>query len=71
MEGDKSDPHKFIPLLFNSHSILTGHYYTNFKLPSETYGVLTRSQTKAVGMQMPKEHGADKLVDSALKHETN
>ena len=51
MKGDKSDPHEVIPISFSSHSILTGHYYTYLKLPSETYGVETRSQTKAVGTQ--------------------
>ena len=43
MEGAKSDPHYVIPISFNSHCILTGHYYTSFRLPSETYGVSTRS----------------------------
>ena len=36
MEGDNSNPHVVIPTSFNSCSILTGHYYTYFKLPSET-----------------------------------
>ena len=27
MEGDKSDSNEVIPVSFNSHSILTGHYY--------------------------------------------
>ena len=31
MEGDKSNPHEVIPISFNSHSILTGHYYTFLK----------------------------------------
>ena len=34
------------------------------------YRVATWSQTKAVGTQMPKVHGADKVVDPALKFET-
>ena len=71
MEGDKiGDPHKVIFILFNSHSILTGHYYTFCKLPSEAYGVVTRFQTKALVTQMPKVHGADKVVDPAFKPKT-
>ena len=38
MEADKSDTHEVNSIPFNSHSILTGHYNTFFKLPSETYG---------------------------------
>ena len=34
------------------------------------YGEVTRSQTKAVGTQMPKVHEADKVVDPALKPES-
>ena len=34
------------------------------------YGVVTRSQTKAVGTQMPNVHREDKVVDPALKPET-
>ena len=67
MEGDKSDPHQVIPIAFNFQSILTGHYYTFLKLPSETYRVVTRSQTKAEGTQMPKVHRADKVLDPSLK----
>ena len=55
---------------YESHSIFTGHCYTFFKLPSETYRVVTRSQTKAIETQRLKMHGADKLVDPALKPET-
>ena len=37
MEVDKIAPDVVIPISFNSHSILTGHYYTFFTLLSETY----------------------------------
>ena len=40
MEGEKSYPLKVSPSFFNSHSIMTGHYYTHFKLQSETYTVV-------------------------------
>ena len=70
MEGDKSNPHEVGPISLNSHSILTGHYYTFFNLPSETYVVVIRSQTKLVGIQMPKVHGADKVMDPTLKPKT-
>ena len=69
IEGDKNYHHEVISISFNFHSILTGHIYIFFKLPSETHGVVTRSQMKAVGTQMPKVHGADKVVDPALKPE--
>ena len=55
--GDKSDPHEVIPISFDSHSILTGQYYTFIKLPSETYGVVARSQTKVVGTQVGQSSG--------------
>ena len=70
MEGDKTDHHEVIPISFNFHSLLTGHCYTFFKLPIETYTVVTRSQTEAVETQLPKVHGADKVVHQALKPET-
>ena len=69
MEGDKSDSDEVIPISFNSHSILTEHYYTFFNLPLEKYKVVTRSQTNAVGTQVPKDHEADKIVDPALMPE--
>ena len=47
---------------FKSNAILTGQYYYFFKLPSERYRVVTRSQTKAVGKEMPKVHMVDKVV---------
>ena len=34
-----------------------------FNLPSETYGEVTGPQRKAVGTQIPKVHGADKVED--------
>ena len=70
MEGDKSDPHKVIPISFNSHSTLTGHYYTYYKLPSEMYGVVTRSETKVLRTHMQKVHEIDKVIDQALKPKT-
>ena len=69
MEGDKFDPHEFIPISFNSHSILTGHYLTFFKLLSGMYRVVTRSQTKAVGTEILKVHRANKVVDPAMNLE--
>ena len=67
MEGDKSDPYEVIPLSFNSHSTLTGHHYTYFMLPPEKYRVAARSQTKALGTQMPKMNRTDKVVHKAFK----
>ena len=69
MEGDKSDPHEVIPISYNSHSILKEHYYTLFNLPSETYRLVTRSQTKSGGTQLLKVHRVDKVVYPAFKHE--
>ena len=70
MEGDKSNPHQVIPISFNYHSILRGHYYASSSVPEEAYKVTTRSQTKEVGTQMTKVHEADKVVDPILKHVT-
>ena len=70
MEGGKSDPYVIIPISLNSHSILTEHYHTSFNMPSETYRVVKRSQTKAVETQMPKVHWVDKVVNPALKPKT-
>ena len=41
-------------------------YYTFSCMSEEAYIVVTRLQTKAGGNQMPKVHGADKVVDPAL-----
>ena len=54
MEGDKSDPYDVIPILFNSHSILTVYYCTFFILQSERYRIVSRSQIKAGVTQMQK-----------------
>ena len=51
MEGDNNDPHELISIPSNS--------YSNLDSTSETYRVVTGSQTKAVGTQIPKVHGAD------------
>ena len=69
MEGDENKPHDIIPISFNIHSILTGKYYTITSNKVETYGVQTRSATKAIGVQMPKVHGIDKAVNPKLKPE--
>ena len=72
MEEDKREPQQVIPISFDSHSILKriGHYYIYSILPLETYAVVTRSHTKAVGTQMPKVHRAHEVVGSELKPET-
>ena len=69
MESDTSDPHKVIPISFNSPSILTNDYYTLSNLPSETYRVVTRSQTKMARMQMTNMHRADKALSPKHKPE--
>ena len=56
MEENKNDPHEVIPVSYNFYSTLTGDYYIFVKLPSETYRVVARSQTKAGGTKMPKLH---------------
>ena len=51
--------------LFPYHLILSF-----FNLPSYTYRVITRSQNKAGGTQIPKVNAADKVLNQALKPET-
>ena len=68
MEGNKSDLMMLFPYHLIPPSTLTEHYYTFSNLQSEIYRVVTRSQTKAVGTQMPKVHGVDKVVCPACKH---
>ena len=66
MERDMSDLYEVIPIAFNSHCILTGHYYTFFKLPPRVERVVTRFHTEEIERQMPKLHGADNVVNPAL-----
>ena len=68
IQGDKECLHEATAISFYSHSILA-NYYTFFNLPSETYRVVTRHQTKAVRTQMPKVNGTDNVVDPILKPE--
>ena len=70
LEGYKSNSQEVNPMSFNSHSILTVHYCTFCKLPSETYEVVTRYQTKEVETQMPNVYWTVKVVDPALKLKT-
>ena len=62
MEENKSDPHEAIPIFLNSQSIWTG--------PSETHRLVTGSQTKKIGTQMPEVHGADRVVGPGFKPKT-
>ena len=68
IEANKIDHHEVIPISFNSPSILKEHIIP-FNMPWETYSVVTRSQTKAIGTQMQKIHETDKVVNLALKPE--
>ena len=69
MDGDETDPHEIISILFNIHSILASQYYTISSNIAETYKVQSTSATKADGAQMPKVHGVDKAVNPNLKPE--
>ena len=69
IDGDSSHLHDIVPISFNSHSILMEHCNAYSNPPKDTYRVVTRSQTKVAGTQMPKVHGVDKAVDPNLNVE--
>ena len=54
MKRDECDPHKVIPVSFNSYSILKNHYNTFSNLPLENYHARSRSKANAEGIQLPK-----------------
>ena len=56
-QGDDSDPHEIIPLLFNMKEILKQNYYNYVK---DKFMVQTRSQNKASGIKLPAVHSAKK-----------
>ena len=49
-QGDNSDPHQIIPILFNMKEILKKDYQNAVK---DTFMVQTRSQTKSKDMKTP------------------
>ena len=60
---DDTDPHDLIPIAFNVLEILARN--DQF----EEYCIMTRGQTAAAGIEVPKVHGADKPVDTNVKPE--
>ena len=59
---DDSNPHEIIPISFNLRTVLPDKYY-NLEGENETYMIQTRSQTKAIGVQLPEVHGSRKGLD--------
>ena len=59
--GDE-DTKEIIPISFNMKSVSQDKYY-NVNENEEKYMVLTRSQTKASGVQLPEVHGSRKRLD--------
>ena len=52
-QGDDSDPHEIIPILFNIREILKQNYYNCVE---DKLMVQTRSQNKASGIKLPAVH---------------
>ena len=63
-QGDKSDPHKIIPISFNMNEILKRNYQNIVK---DTFIVQTRSQTKSRGGKRPTLQGATKSSNKRRK----
>ena len=70
MREDESDPHKGIPIYFNSYLTLRDHYDNLSHLPSGNYHVVIRSKTKTKGNEIPMVWRVDKAVNPLLKCET-
>ena len=57
-----SKPHEIIPISFNLRTVLPDKYYS-LEGENEKYMIQSRSQMKAVGVQLPEEHGSRKGLD--------
>ena len=58
---DDSNPHGIIPISFNMYNVLYEIYY--IIEPQDRYQVQMQSQTKVIGVTLPKVHGAKKTLD--------
>ena len=58
---DGSNPHEIIPILFNMYNDLYETYYR--MEPQDRYQVQMQSQTKVIGVMLPKVHGTKKTLD--------
>ena len=65
-QGDNSDPHQVIPILFNTKEILKWNYQYVVK---DLFMVQTRSQTKVRGVNTPKVQRATKPPDGNRRKE--
>ena len=59
---DDSDTNEIIPISFNIRSVLHDKYYS-LNGEKEKFMVQTRSQMKAIGVQLPEVHGSRKGLD--------
>ena len=67
-QGDNSDPHQIIPILFNMKQILRKNYQNIVK---DTFMVQTRSQIKSKGVKPPTVQGTTKPSDKTKRKEKN
>ena len=63
-QGDNSDPHQIIPILFNMKEILKG---ISQNIVKDTFMVQTRSQFKSRGVKTPTVQGATKSSNKRRK----
>ena len=56
---DDRNLHEINPISFNLRTVLLDIYY-NLEEEKERYMIQTRSQTKAIGVQLPEVHGTRK-----------
>ena len=66
-QGDDSDSHQIIPILFNMKEILKQN---SLNVVQDTFVVQSRSQIKSKGVKAPTVQGATKLSDKTKRKET-
>ena len=64
-KNDDSNPHKIIPISFNTHKMLSENCYN-----IDNYSVQARSQTRSSGIKLPEVHVVGKELDPNIKPET-
>ena len=63
-KNDDSNPHKIIPISFNTYKYLNDNYYN-----TEKYCIQMRSQARSSGIKLPEVHGMRMNLDPNVKPE--
>ena len=65
-KNDDSNPHKIIPISFNTYKMVNDNYYN-----IEKYLIQTRSQARSSGIKPPEVHGIGKNLEPNINQKNN